>query len=206
MLARIFDYDNAVFRFITKVGYIWWLNILWIICSIPIITIGASTSALIYGCMKLKKEEGTVTHNFFHSFKDNLKQATAIWLLYLVVGILLFGDLIFWNYMDNSSIKLIRTITIACLVPYSLSMLYVFAVQAKFVNTVKRTIQYSFVLSIRHFKDTILMLVIVGAVIYLNVTTIILVNFVTLNIGIGILAYVLSLYYAKVFARYCPEG
>lgn len=205
MLAKIFHYDNVVFRFITKVGYIWWLNILWLICSIPIFTIGASTSALIYSCMKLQKDEGIVTHNFFHSFKDNFKQATAIWLLYLVVGILLLGDLIFWNHMDSSNMKFIWMLTIACLVPYCLSMLYVFAVQAKFVNSVKRTIQYSFVLSIKHFKYTFPMLVIVAAVIYVNVATIILANYITMNIGIGILAYVLSLYYTKIFSRYIKE-
>lgn len=202
MLARIFHYDNVVFRFITKVGYIWWLNILWVICSIPIFTIGASTSALIYSCMKLQKDEGIVTHNFFHSFKDNFKQATGIWLLYLVVGILLLGDLIFWNHMDSSNMKVIWAVTIACLVPYCLTLLYVFAVQSKFVNPVKRTIQYSFILSIKHFKFTVPMLVIVAAVIYLNVTTIILVNFITLNIGIGAVAYILSLYYAQIFSQY----
>lgn len=205
MLSRIFNYDNVVFRFILKVGYLWWLNILWIFCSLPIFTIGASTSALIYSCMKLQKNEGYPTRNFFKSFKENFVQATGIWLLYLVIGVILIGDLIYWNQMDTSNIKIIWAVTIACLVPYCLSLLYVFAVQAKFINPVKRTIQYSFILSIRHFKDTFQMLILVALVIAANVYTIVLVNFITFNFGIGVVAYFLSFYYAKVFSGYIKE-
>ncbi len=205
MLSRIFNYDNVVFRFILKVGYLWWLNILWVLCSLPVFTIGASTSALLYSCMKLQKNEGYPTRNFIKSFKENFVQATGIWMLYLIVGALLIGDLIYWNHMDNSNSKVIWAITVACLVPYCLSLLYVFAVQCKFVNPVKRTIQYSFILSIRHFKDTFQMLVLVALVIWVNVSTIVLVNFITLNFGFGVIAYFLSFYYAKVFSRYIKE-
>ena len=69
MLRTIFSPDNPVWRFFILVGRIWWLNILWLVCSLPIFTIGASTTALIYSCMKLKKDEGYPTENFFKSFK-----------------------------------------------------------------------------------------------------------------------------------------
>lgn len=58
MLSRIFNVDNAVFRFFNTVGYIWWLHILWLLCSLPVITLGASTTALCYRCMKLHRKEG----------------------------------------------------------------------------------------------------------------------------------------------------
>lgn len=205
MLAKLFDYDNVVFRFIAKVGYIWWLNILWLICSLPVITMGASTTALIYSCMKLQKEEGYPTANFFKSFKENFAQATVIFFLAAIVGALLAGDLIYWNQMDNSNKKLIWAVTIALMVPYCLTLLYVFAVQSKFVNKIKRTIQYSFVLSIKYFKYTFPMLVIVAAVIYVNAVTVVAVNFITLNIGIGITVYLLALYYSKIFAHYIEK-
>ena len=89
MWNRIFDVDNAVFRAIDTIGKIFILNLYWVICSLPIFTIGASTSALLYASMKLHDREGYVTSNFFSSFKENFKQATEIWLIYLVIGILL---------------------------------------------------------------------------------------------------------------------
>lgn len=206
MLARIFNYDNVVFRFFRKLGYVWWLNILWLVCSLPIVTIGASTSALIYSCMKLQKDDGYPTNNFFKSFKENFVQATGIWIMYLVVGALLLGDLIYWNHMDSSNMKMIWAVTVALLVPYCLSLLYVFAVQSKFVNPVKRTIQYAFVLSIKHFKDTFQMLILMALVIGANLFTVLAVNYFTASIGVGIVAYFMSFYYAKVFSNYIkPE-
>lgn len=205
MLSRIFNYNNPVFRFFIKVGYIWWLNILWLICSIPIFTIGASTTALVYSCMKLQTDSGYVTENFFKSFKENFKQATGIWMIYLIIGVALIGDLIYWNLTDHSSLKLVWAVTIALLIPYCYSLLYVFAIQSKFVNTVKNTIHFALVLPLKHLKYTFPMLVIVGIVVYLNAVTIVMVNFVTMNIGVGIVVYLLSFYYRKVFSFYIKE-
>ena len=56
------------------------LNILWLVTSLPIVTIGASTTAMYYTALKLHKDKDvTVWKAFFHSFKQNFMQATAIW-------------------------------------------------------------------------------------------------------------------------------
>lgn len=201
MLDRIFNYDNVVFRTIGKIGYIWYLNLLWLLFSLPIVTIGASTTALLYSCMKLKKEEGYCTKNFMKSFKENFKQSTIIWLLYVLVGAILALDLVFWNQTGGGIGKTVWAVTIAILIPYCLSLLYVFAVQARFVNPVKRTIQYAFVLSLKNFVWTIQMILIMGAVIYLNLTWL-LANAITLSIGAGFVAYFMCAYYNRIFAPY----
>ena len=102
MWNRIFDVDNAVFRAIDTIGKIFILNLYWVICSLPIFTIGASTSALLYASMKLHDKEGYVTSNFFSSFKENFKQATEIWLIYLVIGILLGFDFMMGNQAKDT--------------------------------------------------------------------------------------------------------
>ena len=57
------------------------VNALWVICSLPIFTIGASSCAACYVCLKLLNEEdGNVVSWFFKSFKENFKQGTIIWL------------------------------------------------------------------------------------------------------------------------------
>ena len=98
---RFFSVDNPVWRFIRKIGYLWLLNILWVLTSLPVITIGASTTALFYACMKLQGDEGYPTANYFRSFRENFRQATIIWLIYAAVGALLVYGLIFWNLMDG---------------------------------------------------------------------------------------------------------
>ena len=79
MWNRIFDVDNAVFRAIDTIGKIFILNLYWVICSLPIFTIGASTSALLYASMKLHDKEWYVTSNFFSSFKENLVNLSCNW-------------------------------------------------------------------------------------------------------------------------------
>lgn len=204
MFQKLFGYDNVVFRFLTKLGNIWWLNILWLVCSLPVFTLGASTTALIYSSMKLHDDEGYPAANFFRSFRENFRQATGLFFIYAAAGILIALDLIYWNRMDNTDHKLVWALTIVVLIPYCLSLLYVFAVQSKFVHTVKGTIYYSFMLSIRHFKETVMMLIVMGIIVYLNLTTIVLVNYVTLLLGVGLIAYLFSVYYIKIFKKYIP--
>ena len=71
--------DSAYTQIMTKIFNIFWLSILWLLCCIPVITIGASTIALYYVMLKLvKDEETTVTREFFHSFKQNFLQSLPV--------------------------------------------------------------------------------------------------------------------------------
>ena len=205
MLKSIFSPDNPVFRFIIKIGYCWWLNILWLATSIPVITIGASTTALIYSAMKLHKDEGYPTKNFFHSFKENFRQATIIWLIYLAAGALLMLGAVYWNQSRISGHFIAQALIWALILLYAMSISYVFAIQSKFVNPISRTIIYSFLLPLRNLKETLLILVTIAAVVYFNVTTIFMVNFWTLNLGIGLIAFLFAVFYSNVFEKYIPK-
>ena len=155
--------------------------------------------------MELQGDEGYPTANYFRSFRENFRQATIIWLIYAAVGALLVYGLIFWNLMDGTTLRVGHAFAIAILIPYGLSLLYVFAIQAKFVNSVRDTIHYALILPIKHFGWTLQMVILVGVVIYLNVTTIVWTNFLTLTVGIGWIAYLLSIYFMRVFERYIPK-
>ncbi len=203
---KFFSIDNPVWRAVLKLGQIWYLDLLWLVTSLPLITIGASTTALIYSCMKLREDDGYTTTNFFHSFRENFRQSTIIWLLYAAVGALLGWGLIYWNQTDSSTLKIGWAVTIALCIPYGLSLLYVFAVQAKFVNTVKNTIHYSIILAIKHYRFTIQMVIMMAVLIYLNVETIVWANYLTAFLGVGLVAYLFSVYYAHIFEAYLPPA
>lgn len=202
MLDRIFNVDNPVFRAINTIGRIFLLDMLWVICSLPIFTIGASTTALIYACMKLKDDEGYATSNFFKSFKENFKQSTIIFLLYLVVGVVLAADFILGNQVDNRSFGLALQIGAGVIaIPYFLSLLYVFGVQSRFVNTVKDTIRYAFFMSLRNMKSTIQMAILMVLFVWVN-TTVMLANFLCLIFGVGLMGYFFAFYYRHAFEKY----
>lgn len=205
MLDRIFDTDNAVFRFFHTVGYVWWLHILWLVCSLPVITLGASTTALLYSCMKLRNRDGYVTQNFFHSFQENFRQATALFLIFLITGGILLADLVLCSRTDSAAGTLVRYGAMALLVPYVLTLLYAFAIQAKFVNPVAKTLWYAFFVAVKYFRYTLQMVFVAAMVFWLN-TTIVLANYITLSMGVGMVMYILSIYYNKIFTEMILQG
>lgn len=89
-MKGLLDIDGPVMQIITKIVYAVWLNILWVICCLPVFTVGASTTALFYVTLKIvKNEEGNITRAFLGAFKENFRQATVIWLILLGAGIVL---------------------------------------------------------------------------------------------------------------------
>lgn len=204
MLSRIFDTDNIVFRSISTVGYLWWLHILWLVCSLPVVTLGASTTALCYSCMKLHKKEGHVTENFFRSFKENFRQATALFLIFAVVGAVLILDIFAGSSSGTTFGNLVKYCALTLLIPYLLMAVYAFAIQARFINPVGKTLKYSFFMALKYFKFTLQIICVIAAAVMLN-TTIVLVNFVTLSMGMGIVMYILTVYYNKIFSKVIEE-
>lgn len=204
MLSGFFNYDNSVWRFIGKFWDIIILSILWMVCSIPIFTIGASTTAMYYVTLKLvRDEDGYTFRSFFKSFKENFKQATIIWLIFLVVGILLGFDLFFFlkMFVGSETVKTVMlAVFIAMLFVYLAMFTYVFPLQSRFVNPVKRTIFNSFFMSIRHVFQTIGILVIDVGVVFLAFTYIPQL----LIFGVALIAFVNSYMLAGVFKKYMP--
>ena len=90
---KFFDMDSPLMQGLGKMADLLWLNVLTLICCIPIVTIGASFTAMNYMALKMaRNEECYITRGFFKSFRENLKQATLIWLLLLLVFLILAGD------------------------------------------------------------------------------------------------------------------
>ena len=93
---NLFSYDSPFSRFLYFVADIVTLHFLWILYSLPIITIGASTTALYYSCMKrIRTGEGYVTQNFRKSFRQNFKQSTILWIVLVLVGLVFSIDIRF---------------------------------------------------------------------------------------------------------------
>ena len=85
--------DNVVMRALSKICDMVFLNVLWVICSIPIVTIGPSTTALYTVMLKIvRNEEGYIFRGFFKAFKENFKQSTVIWLIIAVFSVLCWLD------------------------------------------------------------------------------------------------------------------
>ena len=100
-MKGLFSYDSGFFRALDKLGSLFILNLLTLVCSIPLFTIGASFTALYYVTMKMVRDEETyVAKDFFRSFRQNFRQGTLIWIILSVIGAVLVFD--YWLMEANS--------------------------------------------------------------------------------------------------------
>lgn len=162
-MNEFFNPDNPIMRFITKIANSVYLNILWLICSLPIVTIGASTTSLFYVTLKMaKNEEGCLTAAFFRSFKENFRQATKIWLILLAAGMVFALDgYIFYHMRFENALWTIGTaIFLVALAAYTIILMYIFPLLARFDNTIGAMFKNSIFIGMRFLLCTALMAVI----------------------------------------------
>lgn len=211
-MSKIFDVEGPLFSGLGRIADLFWLNVLFLICCIPIFTIGASATALYYVTLKMvKNEECYITKSFFKSFKQNFKQATGIWIIMLLVGGLLVTDYLIMNgtLYDVSGIpdavrKVILVVLLMAAIVYALTLRYVFPVLARFDNTVKNIIKNSLLISIRHLPWSALLVAIQVLSGYIFYKFLPQVFIFYLIIVLSLVAYISSFIFVKIFAIYMP--
>lgn len=132
------------------------LNLLWILCSLPILTIGASTSALYYCMLKIVRErEHGIFSMFFHAYRDNLKQGCGLTMILAGIGIFLACDLWFFSLLEGFLFKIAAGIVMILVIVWLLVISYVFPILAQFENTVAGHLRSALILAITHPLKTI---------------------------------------------------
>ena len=209
-MDRLFNMDNKFFVFMGKIADLIILNLLCLVCCLPIVTAGASITAMFYVTLKMvRNEESYIVKSFFKSFKENFKQATIINLIMLVTALLLVLDLRIVNQLEGTVGQVLHVIFIAFMLLYLMIFLYIYPVLSKFYNSIRNTFVNAFLMSIRHLPYTILMLVISAipiAIWFISNTSIlstILMLFIML--GFATIAYCNSNFFVKIFDNYIPK-
>lgn len=210
MFKKIFDHENGFWRGMSKAADAISLNLLFMLCCIPVITIGASASAFYYNMMKLVKDEETyIIRGFFKAFKENFKKATIIWIIMFVLGAFLLFDCYLLTKNAAFFPSFLRYIIYAITFVYALMLSFVFALQARFENSVINTIKNSLFMGIGHFLPWGVIIVLVT---YLPITLlfirldIILYIFPLLFVGVfAFTFYINSKCFLRIFKRYTPK-
>lgn len=189
--------DNPVMQFITKIVYSVYLNILWFICCIPVVTAGAATTALYYVTLKMaKNEEGGITKSFFRAFKENFKQSTIVWLILLALGIVLGVDgYVLWHMrFENAFWTVITAIFLVAVAAYPIVVMYIFPLMARFDNTIFAMFKNSLFIGMRFLLCTALVAVIHFAMLF------VIINIFTPAVifGEGLCAFLSSYFLANI--------
>lgn len=204
-MGKIFDMDSPVMRILNRVADLLILNILMMVCCIPVITVGASFTAMHYVILKMiRGEEGYLFRGFFKSFVRNFKQATLIWLLMLLMIAVYVGDSVIFNYSGLTFPRALVIAVVAIGVIVLLIAMYVFPLLARFDNTIRNTLKNAALIAFANLPKTLLM-----AVFY--VLPLVIGYFSTYSyififmFGISLPAYGAAWLYSGIFKKFEPE-
>src|SRR5574344_240433 len=156
----IFSTDSKLYKAIQWFGNIVVLNLCWLLFSLPIVTIGASTVAAFSMALKLiDGTEGYMFKGFVKEFGKNWKQGTVLWFITAVAIYALYLDAQILMKTDDPSIPLI-VISIVSFLFIFFALLYAYPLSARYENKWYLHLKNSFLLSIRFFKKTMILLLI----------------------------------------------
>ena len=159
-MHNLFHYENPFIQFLVRVGDLMILNLLFILCSLPVVTLGASLTALhrVTQNMLFEQEE-PLLKAFFRAFRQNFRQSTLAWLVELVVIVSLVCDvLLVMAYFDGGLAKAmyILVAVLAILVVGVFS--YLMPLIARYENGMRQQVNNAVVLAIIKLPKTVLLM------------------------------------------------
>lgn len=201
---NLFNLDNPIMQFLSKLADLFILNILYLICCIPIVTIGAATTALYTVTLKAaKNEESYIIRSFFKAFKSNFKIGTLTWLIVLASGIILWLDLQIIPNISGLLRQVLQILILMITLLYLITVLYLFPYIARFENTVTGSIKNAFFMAIINLPYTMLLAAIAilafMATLYIDFR---IIGFLWIVIGFSGLAYINSIFFRKIFVKF----
>ena len=202
---NFFSSESFAMRFLTTLCNLMYINLLFLICCIPIITIGPALTAMystIFKC--LRGEDPTITKVFFSALKNNFKQSFKIWLplLFFILGL---SASIYWtiNVLDESYKYILYPSSIALFLLFCI-MMYLFPQIAVFEQTTQIVFKNSCLLAISNMPTTIMM-VVIPVIIYLiaglSPKAYVMVISIMLFFGTALVAYIYSFFLKNIFNK-----
>lgn len=175
------------------------INLLTALCCIPVITAGAALTAMHDCALKVaRKEDVAVFHRFFQVFRDNFKQATLLWLPFLMIFSAALADLFVLLAAPEVLPAWIAVAAISAALVAFMIFQYVLPLQAHFVNSVSGILRSACILSVSCFPRTVAMALVWAVPVYcflkLTVTWPLVLMF-----GLALPAFVCAKLYGSVF-------
>ena len=156
-MRSFFNPESPMMNVFQAIFDLFVLNICFIICSIPIFTIGAASTAL-YSVYFRTNDERSVATLYFQKFKENFKQSTIVWLILMVLGLLLYMDFRILVASDKTGFTDLLYVVVYFVTFILLGTgIYVFPLIAKFRDKTSVILKNSVLLSLSTLPKTIVM-------------------------------------------------
>ena len=200
-----FGIDNPFFGFMSRLGDLLILNILFVVTCIPVVTIGMSCAALYRVALRMaRKESNYVAREYFQACREEWKKSTVIWILFLATGALLFFDVLVAGEMWSALNVAVGVLILI----WAFLFTWAFPLQARFENPVRVTLKNAMYMSVRYLPFTLLMTVLnaVPAVcIVLGSAVTALAVPIYIGVGFSLTARINAVLLDRSFRNYVPE-
>lgn len=169
-MRNLFDPEGPVMVALGKLADLVFCNILFIVCSLPVVTIGASLTAL-YRCtlsIAADTEDSVIFRQFFEAFRRSFRRSTLLWLICLGAGLVLYLYSLAVGVMPAAFFRTYRVTLFLLLFLFLTGAQYLFPLQAVYDLGVKATLKTAWLLSVAAFPMTLAALLLPAAAIYLS--------------------------------------
>ncbi|MBO0981688.1 YesL family protein [Microbacterium sp. SD291] len=209
MASSIMAPDSALMRFLTRIADLMILNVLFIVTSIPIVTLGASLTALNYVSMRIATDtDRTIVGDYLRSFRQNLRQSTLLALILAAAG----GALAAWYLVVTTaplpSIAVIVLLAVWYLLTFMFVMaaLYVFPYAARFEGGTREVLRNARLMSIRHPLAPLVVIVLtaLSVVVTIHYPQATVWGLLWLMIGFAGIAFLGGAMFSRIFEKYAP--
>jgi len=204
-MGRFLGPESGLYKVLSQLADLLVLNLLFLLCCLPVVTIGASLSAMYSVALKIVSDRSSgIVKPFFRAFKGSFLKATVLWLIYLVIGAAIYFGL---NIVNNAGLpwffKLVYAVVTILLV---FTMTWTWALEAQFDNPVFKTMKNALILSLAHplrsLAAVVLNLIPLGILVLFGGQVFASLGFIWFLFGFSCTAVLNCLLFKKVFGVY----
>lgn len=205
-MNEFFNKDSFAMRFLTQLGNLILVNIIFIITCIPVVTIGASISALYRITFAIHcKEEVTVLRTYFGTFKSSFKHSTIIWIpSCAALSFFLYEIYLLWFELDPKYAMFQIPVWIMIFIILSI-MIYSFPMIGLYEQPLKQTLKNSVILAVTNLPLTISTIVVKGGILFFCLaqpTIGVAIGSLYILMGFGLSAFITSFFMKRIFEKY----
>ncbi len=207
-MSNWFDIDSKFYKFCSYIGDFIILMVLWAVFSIPVITVGASTTAAYYvATRQLSSREGYIWKDFLKSFKSNFIQSTLSTVIFSLIGTVIYFNL---EFLEKSSIFF--PVQFVLLYELTITVIYTFPLLSRFDFKLPKLLKTAFLMANKHLLTTLSCVALFAAGIALISNSLDILSlsytfpiFFVVLFCTGLYLFISSLMFMRLFRKYVPD-
>ncbi len=165
-MIHFFDPENRFWAFVGKLTDAVLMGMLWLLTSLPVVTLGAATTAFYaFTLRQVSDTEGTVWRSYFDAFGRHFKKATALWLIHLALGAFFALDV--WaalRYLQSGGALAVVVLAVCAAGAFLVlgAGFYAYPTLAVFDFPVKKLLRDSFIMAMANLPVTVTLFVLLA--------------------------------------------